>query len=90
MFYQALFPQQENRGDSPFDVMNDLQAHYTYMAHMESIIVALYPAAQALHDKDFVDAATFILRQVERQSAWSKAKIKVKGPQTLIVPAHTE
>ncbi len=81
-----LFP--PDRGTtSPYEELVTLQSLYLYLSHVESHITALLPTSQALWDGEFINTVTFCKTQVSRQLAVVKQNIKVKSPQTLIVPS---
>ena len=58
--------------------------------HVTGLIDALGQTAQALWDKDFVDAVASCKEELARIQAWAKQQIGVRSPQTLIVPATYE
>jgi predicted molibdopterin-dependent oxidoreductase YjgC len=82
-----LFPDYKHeRAPNTYEVLVGLQALYMYNAHVQSHLIALTPASQALWDSDFMEAVSFCTTQIDRQQAWVKQQIKVRGPQTLLVP----
>lgn len=81
-----VLPHQEGKG--PYHDLVVLQGIFMYLTHLESHLVALTPASQALWDKDFVEAVQFSSEQVDRLKAWVKQHLAVKAPQTLIVPGR--
>ncbi|KAH8819369.1 putative periplasmic nitrate reductase [Xylogone sp. PMI_703] len=72
---------------SPYEILVAMQGFYMYLSHVESHFVALVPASQALWDKDFIEVVSFCTGQITRMIAWVKQQIKVRSPQTLLVPA---
>ncbi|GAO52237.1 hypothetical protein G7K_6319-t1 [Saitoella complicata NRRL Y-17804] len=82
---KTLFPPSRT-GSGVFDVLMDMQGLFVFLANMEGIVTALAPAASALLDQDFVDVVQQLQQHVRRQRSWAAEKLKVKGPQTLIVP----
>lgn len=80
-----LFPP-DRKTTVPYEELVTLQSLYMYLSHVESHIMALVPASQALWDNEFIDAVTFCKTQVTRQLGLVKQNIKVKSPQTLLVP----
>jgi hypothetical protein len=84
---KALFDHQLS-GTSTYEVLVAMQSLYMYIAHMESHFTALVPASQAMWDKEFVEAVKFSHAQIGRMQAWVNQQIKVRSPQTLIVPTH--
>jgi hypothetical protein len=81
-----LFPP-DRQTTNPYEELVTLQSLYLYLAHVDSHITALVPTSQALWDGEFIDAVTFCKTQVARQMAVVQQNIKVKSPQTLIVPS---
>lgn len=85
----TLFPSQDEKAGA-FETLNLLQGLSMYLAHINGHLAALGPASQALWDKEFIGAVTFATEQVQRQNAWATAQIKVRSPQTLLVPSKQD
>lgn len=86
---QRLFPDEEAggiSGSSSYDILIVLQSFYLFLAHVESHVITMLPAAQATWDREFVEAVTFVNTQVGRVYAWTKQQLSSRGPQTLLVP----
>lgn len=81
----AIFPKPESHGD-PYEVLAALQSLQLFVTYIHGHLTALAPASQALWDSEFVDAVIFCENQLSRQEAWLAQKIKVKSPQSLLVP----
>ncbi|KAE8137849.1 hypothetical protein BDV38DRAFT_271133 [Aspergillus pseudotamarii] len=81
----SLFPDVEEGSDA-YEALVALQALDTFLTYIEGHLTALSPASQALWDVEFVDAVEFAQKGIQRQKAWVTQHIKVKSPQTLLVP----
>lgn len=81
-----LFPA-DHRTTSPYEDLVTLQSLHMYLSHVEGHITALIPTSKALWDAEFINSVTFCKTEVSRQLALVKQNIKVKSPQTLIVPS---
>lgn len=80
-----LFPKRVERLGS-YEVLATLQGLKMYYNHIDGHLLALWPAAKALWDKDFIERVEFCQKQIERLEAWANEHLKVKAPQSLIVP----
>lgn len=83
----ALFPAAVRGGSNAYEALAALQGLLMYLAYIEAFLVALSPASAALWDQEFADAVTELLSATNRQQAWVRQQIKVKAPQTLVVPS---
>lgn len=81
----ALFADAEKSSD-PYEALAALQSLQLFMTYIEGHIIALSPSSQALWDAEFIEAVTFAQTSMSRQMSWVKQHIKVKAPQTLLVP----
>lgn len=81
----AAFPSVEE-ASNPFQALAALQSLHLFLSYIEGHLMALSTASQALWDNDFVEAVSFSQVTIQRQQAWANKYIKVKGPQTLLVP----
>ncbi|EEP79995.1 conserved hypothetical protein [Uncinocarpus reesii 1704] len=70
----------------PLEALNALVHLRMYMSYIEGHLIALGPASQAIWDKPFNEAVLFAQKELGRQQAWVAQHIKVKSPQTLLVP----
>lgn len=82
---EAIFPKPESHSD-PYEALAALQSLQLFVTYIEGHLTALTPATQALWDSEFIDAVNFCVDQINRQKAWLAQQIKVKSPQTLLVP----
>ncbi|PYH40214.1 molybdopterin oxidoreductase family protein [Aspergillus saccharolyticus JOP 1030-1] len=80
----AMFPTTE--ASDPYEALAALQSLKLFLTYIEDHLTALLPASQALWDTDLVAAVTDSLSNIQRQKAWIAQQIKVKSPQTLLVP----
>lgn len=85
----ALFTDAENSSD-PYEALAALQSLQLFMTYIEGHVTALSPSSQALWDGEFMDAVDFAQSSMSRQMSWVKQHIKVKAPQTLLVPTAWE
>ncbi|TID07278.1 Nitrate reductase [Colletotrichum higginsianum] len=85
---EALFPavgdDAAHRG--PYEVMEALQGLHIYLSHIEGGLNALIPVSQACWDAEFFDAVKFGQESMHRMQSWANQQIKVRAPQTLLVP----
>ena len=81
----SLFPAEKDV-DGGYETLLAIQSLFMYLTHIEGHLVALTPASQALWDHGFIEAVGFCTVQVGRMQAWAKQQLKVKSPQTLLVP----
>ncbi|KAJ1716297.1 periplasmic nitrate reductase [Aspergillus flavus] len=81
----SLFPVVEEGSDA-YEALVALQALDVFLTYIEGHLTALSPASQALWDLEFVEAVKFSQHGIQRQKAWVTQHIKVKSPQTLLVP----
>lgn len=86
---EALFPHPDDESDSPsiaYQVLETLQGLAVYLSHIQSSLTALEPVALAMWDAEFSQAVQSAQQCVHRMTAWVKQQIKVRSPQTLLVP----
>ena len=83
----ALFPKVHK---GPLAALKALRGLGVYIVHIEGCLVALNPAIQAVWDGEFIEAVTFAQAETERMHGWVKQQIKVRAPQTLLVPAKMD
>jgi anaerobic selenocysteine-containing dehydrogenase len=81
----ALFPAQDSKR-STYEVLETLQGLAVYLAHIRVSVTALLPAAQALWDEGFVHAVATAQECLGRMESWVSHQVKVRSPQTLLVP----
>lgn len=82
----ATFLTTENDSNDPYEALAALQSLDLFLTYIEGHLTALLPASQALWDSEFVDSVVFAQSNIQRQKAWANKHIKVKSPQTLLVP----
>lgn len=82
---ETLFPALDE-GRDPYEALTALRGLEMYITYIDGHLTALGPASQAMWDKEFVDVVMYAQSCIARQSAWVKQIIKVKSPQTLLVP----
>lgn len=83
---ESLFPSADEPS-TPFEVLETLQGLHVYLFHIQGGMVALTPASQALWDGDFESAVGFARQTLDRMQSWTEQQMKVRSPQTLLVPA---
>ncbi|KAL4964214.1 molybdopterin oxidoreductase family protein [Aspergillus stella-maris] len=84
---KALFPMEDNpECSNAYETLIVLQSLQMFLGYIEGHLTALTPASQALWDKEFSEAVTFAQDNIGRQKAWASQHVKVKSPQTLLVP----
>jgi hypothetical protein len=81
----AVFPAADEAND-PCEALVALQSLDVFLTYIEGHITALLPASQAVWDSEFLQAVSFAQSSLQRQKAWVSQHIKVKSPQTLLVP----
>jgi ferredoxin-nitrate reductase len=82
---KAVFPAVEETND-PYEALAALQSLDLFLTYIEGHLTALSPASQALWDSEFVNVISSAQGSIQRQKAWVNQHIKVKSPQTLLVP----
>ncbi|KAL4876787.1 hypothetical protein BJY04DRAFT_231398 [Aspergillus karnatakaensis] len=81
----SLFPMKDPP-DDVYEALIVLQSLQMFLVYIEGHLTALTPASAALWDREFVEAVAFAQSNVQRQKSWVDQHIKVKSPQTLLVP----
>ncbi|WQF87695.1 hypothetical protein CDEST_12709 [Colletotrichum destructivum] len=66
--------------------MEALQGLHIYLSHIEGGLNALIPVSQACWDAEFFEAVKFGQESMHRMQSWADQQIKVRAPQTLLVP----
>jgi len=82
---EALFPP-EDAPRSTYEVLETLQGLAVYLSHIRSSLNALQPVALAMWDSEFSDAVDYGIECLHRMRAWVKEQLRVRSPQTLLVP----
>jgi hypothetical protein len=80
-----LFPKRKARSRT-YETLATLQALLMFYAHLESHFLALGQASRASWDREFIDVVEYCEEQVGRLKAWATEHLKVKAPQSLLVP----
>ena len=83
---EALFPPRD-APHTPFTVLETLQGLWVYLANIQGGVAALVPVSQALWDAQFQDAVAEAQETLGRMQAWVSQQMKVRSPQTLLVPS---
>ncbi|GKT65013.1 periplasmic nitrate [Colletotrichum tofieldiae] len=83
---EVIFPPIDTQ-ISAYEVMETLQGLHIYLSHIEGGLNALIPVSQACWDQEFFEAVQFGQTSMHRMQAWVNQQIKVKAPQSLLVPA---
>lgn len=81
----VLFPERDASLGS-YETLATLQALKMWYAHIDGHLLALQPTSKASWDKGFIDAVAYCQHQIGRLTAWADEHLKVKSPQTLLVP----
>lgn len=76
--------------DSSYLMLETLQSLYVYLSYIKGNLRGMYPAAQALWDKELVDVVQQAMKDVARMEEWVLQQLALKAPQTLIVPVPVD
>jgi ferredoxin-nitrate reductase len=82
---EALFPN-EQKQDTPYTALETLHAVYVYLSFVSGSLRALLPVTQAEWDAEFRDVVIFSQQSINRMQNWVTQQLKVRSPQTLLVP----
>jgi len=69
----------------PLGLLRDLQDLYALAALVQTTWTAVYQAAQAVRDRDLMQAAETANTGTSRQLAWLTTRMKAAAPQALLV-----
>ncbi|RYP20842.1 hypothetical protein DL765_002576 [Monosporascus sp. GIB2] len=83
---ESLFPREDSR-HTEYEVLDALQGLEMYLGYIASCLNALQPVSQAVWDEEFCAVVSDNMRDLRRMQAWVRKQIKVRAPQTLLVPA---
>ncbi|RYO74055.1 hypothetical protein DL766_006348 [Monosporascus sp. MC13-8B] len=83
---ESLFPREDSRR-TEYEVLDALQGLEMYLGYIASCLNALQPASQAVWDEEFCAVVRDNMGDLQRMQAWVRKQIKVRAPQTLLVPA---
>lgn len=86
----AAFPPRihHDRASNPYEALSVLQGLLMYLSYIDGFLKALSPAVQACWDASFTKAVAEATQTISRQQAWVSQQIRVKAPQTLVVPSQ--
>ena len=69
-----------------YKVLKTVQSLHMFISNIQAGITALVPTSQALWDAAFTEAVASVGGIMGHMQAWVLYQIKVRSPQTLIVP----
>lgn len=72
--------------DATYEMLETMQGLHMYLAYIRGSLRGMYPASQALWDKDFISAVTDAAEDVTKMEEWCLQQIQFRSPQTLLVP----
>ncbi|RFU79342.1 nitrate reductase [Trichoderma arundinaceum] len=72
----------------PYEVLEALRGVNVYIAFIEGNLGALDPVSQAVWDQEFFEGVSFATTQLSRMQSWVSHQIRVRAPQTLLVPTE--
>jgi ferredoxin-nitrate reductase len=72
--------------DASYEMLETMQALHMYLAYIRGSLRGMYPASQALWDKECVEAVTEATRDVAKMEEWCLQQMQFRSPQTLLVP----
>lgn len=81
----ALFPQDDELPSS-YEALETLQGLHTYLSYIRGSLTGMTPASQALWDRECVHCIEACMVDLKRMEAWVLNQMKVKAPQSLLVP----
>ena len=71
-------------------MIETMQGLHTYLAYIRGGLRAMYPASQAMWDKDCIEAVAEATRDVTKMEEWCLQQMQLRSPQTLLVPLPLE
>jgi hypothetical protein len=81
-----LLFQHDDSVDGTYEMLETMQALHTYLAYIRGSLRGMYPASQALWDKDCIAAVTEATEDVTKMEEWCLQQMQFRSPQTLLVP----
>lgn len=72
--------------DASYEMLETMQALHMYLAYIRGSLRGMYPASQALWDRECVEAVTEATGDVEKMEEWCLQQMQFRSPQTLLVP----
>lgn len=76
----------EDGVDGTYQMLETMQGLHMYLAYIRGSLRGMYPASQALWDKDCVEAVTEATEDVSKMEEWCLQQMQFRSPQTLLVP----
>lgn len=81
----TLFPRDDELPGS-YKALEALQGLHTYLSYIRGALTGMTPTSQALWDRECVDCVEESLSDLGKVEAWVLHQMKVRAPQTLLVP----
>ena len=81
-----LLFQHEDGVDGTYEMLETMQGLHTYLAYIRGSLRGMYPASQALWDKDCIKAVADATEDVTKMEEWCLQQMQFRSPQTLLVP----
>jgi hypothetical protein len=81
-----LLFQHDDNVDGTYEMLETMQALHMYLAYIRGSLRGMYPASQALWDKDCISAVTEATEDVAKMEEWCLQQMQFRSPQTLLVP----
>jgi ferredoxin-nitrate reductase len=76
--------------DSAYLVLETLQGLHVFLSYIKGSLRGMYPAAQALWDKELIEMVEEGFKDVAQMEEWALQQLQVKAPQSLVVPVPVE
>lgn len=81
-----LLFRREEGVDGTYEMLETMQGLHLYLAYVRGSLRGMYPASQALWDRDFVRAVEEATEDVAKMEEWCLQQMQFRSPQTLLVP----
>lgn len=81
-----LLFQHDDSVDGTYEMLETMQGLHMYLAYIRGSLRGMYPASQALWDKDCISAVTEATGDVAKMEEWCLQQMQFRSPQTLLVP----
>lgn len=81
----TLFPQDDELPGS-YEALETLQGLHTYLSYIRAALTGMMPTSQALWDRECIYCIEACLVDLRRMEAWVLHQLKVRAPQSLLVP----
>lgn len=81
-----LLFQHDGSVDGTYEMLETMQGLHMYLAYIRGSLRGMYPASQALWDKDCIGAVTEATEDVAKMEEWCLQQMQFRSPQTLLVP----